>query len=123
MKADRPHPAESALLEGNSQVNIEAIVEQIWADLGGATTRADIREVLLEVAPSYENARVKTYVPILLRKEAFRRLRDGLAYYEEVKTPEPKNGASGKAADSATKDRAESTTKYTRPELNPARTS
>ena len=59
---------------GNSSIDLEAIIEQIWKDLGDTASRSDIRRVVIEVAPRYADARIFTYVPIFMRKEVRRRL-------------------------------------------------
>jgi hypothetical protein len=59
---------------GFSQLDMEAIIEQIWINLGGTASRADIRSVVMEVAPRYAEARIFTYVPIFMGKEVRRRL-------------------------------------------------
>ena len=59
---------------GNSPIDLEAIIEQIWKDLGGTASRSDIRGVVIEVAPRYAYARIFTYVPIFMGKEVRRRL-------------------------------------------------
>jgi len=58
---------------GNSSINLEVIIEQIWKDLGGTASRADIRSLVIDVAPRYADARIFTYVPIFMRKEVRRR--------------------------------------------------
>ena len=59
---------------GNSSIDLEAIIEQIWKDLGGTASRSDIRSVVIEVAPRYADALIFTYVPIFMGKEVRRRL-------------------------------------------------
>ena len=59
---------------GNSSIDLEAIIEQIWKDLAGTASRSDIRSVVIEVAPRYADARIFTYVPIFMGKEVRRRL-------------------------------------------------
>jgi len=59
---------------GNTPIDLEVIIEQIWKDLGGTASRSDIRSVVIEVAPRYADARIFTYVPIFIGKEARRRL-------------------------------------------------
>ena len=59
---------------GNSSIDLEMIIEQIWVDLGGTASRSDIRSVVVEVAPRYAEARFFTYVPIFMGKEVRRRL-------------------------------------------------
>ena len=70
--------AENVLVDGNSQWNTEQFIEQIWRGLEGEMSIAHIRRVLLEVAPAYDNARVKAFVPILLRRDVLERLHDEL---------------------------------------------
>ena len=48
----------------------------IW---GGTVTRSTIRQVLMEIIPKYESARVQTFVPIFVHKETVKRLRTELA--------------------------------------------
>jgi len=69
-----PKPEGSLDADGNSQLDQEAIIEQIWKDLGGTASRSDIRSVVIEVAPRYADARIFTYVPIFMGKEVRRRL-------------------------------------------------
>ncbi len=59
---------------GNSSIDLEAIIEQIWKDLGDAASRSDIRSVVIEVAPRYADARIFTYIPIFMGEEVRRRL-------------------------------------------------
>ena len=59
---------------GNSAIDLEAIIEQIWKDLAGTASRSDVRSVVIEVAPRYADARFFTYVPILMGKEVRSRL-------------------------------------------------
>ena len=59
---------------GNASMDLEAIIEQIWKDLEGTASRSDIRSVVIEVAPRYADARIFTYVPIFIGKEARRQL-------------------------------------------------
>ena len=69
-----PKPEVPLDAEGNSQLDQEAIIEQIWSDLRGTASRSDIRSVVIEVAPRYADARIFTYVPIFMGKEVRRRL-------------------------------------------------
>ena len=82
---DGPQLMENDQAAGSSNWDKETIIEQIWRDLGGVTTHEEIRKALMEVAPAYENARVKTFVPIFLRRDVLQRLQDGVVqtYGEE----------------------------------------
>jgi hypothetical protein len=59
--------------------DVETLLERIWNHLGGTVSRSTVRRVLAEVIPTYESARIQTYVPIFVHKETVRRLRTGLA--------------------------------------------
>ena len=67
-------PAESHAPGGNSHFDLEAIIEQVWKDLGGTASRSDIRSVVIEVSPRYADARIMTYVPIFMGKEVRKRM-------------------------------------------------
>ena len=58
----------------NSKIDLEAVIEQIWKDLGGSASRADVRREVFDVFPRFENARIMSYVPIFLTKEVRSRL-------------------------------------------------
>ena len=71
---DVPKPAVNLDTDENSQIDQEAIIEQIWHDLRGTASLSDIRKVVIEVAPRYADARIMTFVPIFLGREVRRRL-------------------------------------------------
>ena len=64
----------NAVSKNQSDWNVDTITEQIWSDLNGAVTRSVIQEMLLEVIPGYEKARIRTYVPIFIRRDTIKRL-------------------------------------------------
>ena len=85
---------ESDLNSGNNGVNrtqadwvVDTIVEQIWNDLNGTTSRSEIRKVITELAPLYEDVRITTYVPIFLRRDVLRRF----SQYQRAMVAESKN--------------------------------
>ena len=49
--------------------DVETVIEQVWQDLQGEVNRSAILQVLLKIIPKYENARITTYVPLLVRRE------------------------------------------------------
>ena len=61
--------------DDHSDLDVGMMVEEIWNDLQGRGNRSVIRQTLLEILPKYENARVRTYIPILVRREALETLR------------------------------------------------
>ncbi len=79
--------AEQVLNDGNSNWDAERFIEQIWHELEGAFSRSRIKNVLVETAPAYEHARIKTYVPILLRRDVLLRLRNELKVEQRPKRP------------------------------------
>ena len=52
------------------------LVESIWEGSNGRVTRDEIREIAHEVATNYKNATVDLFLPILIRRETRRRLRE-----------------------------------------------
>ena len=87
MKDGGSRPAINAPVDGKSQIDTEAVIEQIWNDLNGTTSRADIRKVITELAPLYEDVRITTYVPIFLRRDVLRRF----SQYQRAMGAESKN--------------------------------
>ena len=69
-----PKPSVNLNAGKNSQIDLDVIIEQIWADLEGTASHSVITELVNEVFPRYANARIKTYIPIFLSKEVRRRL-------------------------------------------------
>ncbi len=76
-----------AIPNGLLDLDMEPLVEQIWNDLQGAVQRSTIQRELGEVIPAFASARIKTYVPIFVRRNTVRRLRAGLV----VGSLEPKH--------------------------------
>jgi hypothetical protein len=55
--------------------DVDSITEQILSDMNGAFTRSIVQEVLEEIVPNYEDARVQSFVPIFIRRDVVERLR------------------------------------------------
>jgi hypothetical protein len=62
-------------VEKDTDWDIETMIDQVWHQLQGQVSRAAIQSVILEIISRYENARVTTYVPILVHREAVDTLR------------------------------------------------
>jgi hypothetical protein len=45
-------------------------VQGIWRDLQGQVDRARIHEILVDLFPLYQEARILSFVPILMRRDA-----------------------------------------------------
>ena len=56
--------------ELHSDLDVGAIREQIWNDLQGRVSQDAIQQALLEILPKYKSARVRTHIPIFVRREA-----------------------------------------------------
>ena len=52
----------------------KALVESIWKALDGRVDREQIRQASLEAEAGYQNATVKTFIPIFIRREVLERL-------------------------------------------------
>ena len=75
-----------APVKRDSDWDIETMIDQVWRQLQGSVSRAAIQAVILEIIPRYENARVTTYVPILVHREAVDTLRTRLDEARSVGT-------------------------------------
>jgi hypothetical protein len=56
-------------------LDLAALTEELWDDLGGEVDRQTIRRVLTEVVGTYQDARITTFVPIFVRRDALEILR------------------------------------------------
>ena len=54
----------------------DLLIEKIWCDLGKRITHEHIRQVALEVAAEFREAKVTTFVPIFIHRLTFDRLRE-----------------------------------------------
>jgi len=55
--------------------DIDKIAHEILRDLNGSVTLSVIQKTLERVIPRYESARIQTFVPIFIRREAVKRLK------------------------------------------------
>ena len=73
-----PARLDSVVAEGDSDMAQElddALVEQIWGDLNGQVSRPMIRQVATDVAAMFQDAKVRTFVPIFIRRTTCEQLR------------------------------------------------
>lgn len=68
-------PGKNAIGKNQVNRNVDTITEQILTELNGVASRSTIQEVLSEVLPRYENARIQTFVPIFVRRDVVEQLR------------------------------------------------
>jgi hypothetical protein len=92
MNGSKPKTGTGIVASSYTDWDVGTLIEQIWNDLGGTVSRSTICQVLMEVIPKYESARVQTYVPIFIHKDTVKRLRVGLAEAAPDDTPEPAEG-------------------------------
>lgn len=52
----------------------DLLVDSIWCDLGKRIPHEHIRQVALEIAAEFREARITTFVPIFIRRQTLRRL-------------------------------------------------
>lgn len=52
----------------------DLLIERIWCDLGKRMPQEHIRQVALEVAAEFREAKVTTFVPIFVRRLTLKRL-------------------------------------------------
>ena len=53
----------------------KALIESIWKALDGRVDREHIRQAILEAAAGYQNATVKAFIPIFIRRDVLQRLK------------------------------------------------
>jgi hypothetical protein len=75
MLAETERTALGGESNGGIPLGLEALTEELWGDLHGRVERQAIHQVLTEVASKYRDARILTFVPIFVRRDALRILR------------------------------------------------
>ena len=58
-------------------VDLDELTERIWRDLHGQVDQTKIRQVLVDLKPKYQEARILTFIPLLMRRNAIEILRRG----------------------------------------------
>ena len=58
-----------------SIVDLEELTESVWCDLHGTEDPRRIRHVLVDFLLKYKDARILTFLPILMRRDAVKILR------------------------------------------------
>ena len=84
MNESNPKTGTETIPRSDPDWDIEPLLERVWNHLGGTVSQSTIRQVLAEVLPDYESARIQTFVPIFVHKETVKRLRAGLAEAQEI---------------------------------------
>ena len=64
-----------AMSEESSDWNTEDLVEQVWNDLAKSTPRPTIHQTVTRLLAKYDDAAIRRYVPLLVRREARELLR------------------------------------------------
>jgi hypothetical protein len=73
--ADARRAAPAGASNSGLPVDLGVLTEELWGTLAGAVDRQTIRQVLAEVEPKYRDARIPTFVPIFVRRDALAILR------------------------------------------------
>ena len=79
MDGSEPKTGTGTLAGSYPDWDVQTLLERIWNHLEGTVSRSTVRQVLAEVIPNYESARVLAFVPIFVHKETVKRLQAGLA--------------------------------------------
>jgi hypothetical protein len=58
-----------------SIVNLEEMTDSVWLELHGTVDTDQIRHVLIDLLLKYQDARILTFLPILMRRDAIEILR------------------------------------------------
>ena len=66
---------ENAVYRIQGDWDVDTVTEQIWSDLKGTVARARIQEVIKDVIPKYEGARIQIYVPLFIRRDTVNQLK------------------------------------------------
>jgi len=52
----------------------DGLIDEIWNDLGGIISQEVIREVVNEIVAEFQDATVRSFIPILLQREVRERM-------------------------------------------------
>lgn len=68
----------SSATEANDEANTflsDELIQEIWVSLAGEVTREHIYQIATEVASEYKDAKVTTFLPVLIRRQTLERLK------------------------------------------------
>ena len=69
--------------EEGSDWNTEDLVEQVWNDLAKSIPRPTVQQTVTRLLAKYDDATIRRYVPLVVRREA----RELLRYYQSSNHP------------------------------------
>lgn len=71
-----PNPSivNTSSIEDDIVLAEDGLIEEIWSDLGGRISQEVIRQVVDEIVAEFQDATVKSFIPILLQREARARI-------------------------------------------------
>ena len=75
MNANPVEPLSMKAEAGVSIVDLDDLTEKVWRDLQGQVDQSKIRQVLVDLKPKYQEARILTFIPVLMRRNAIEILR------------------------------------------------
>lgn len=64
---------------GRSDWNINAMIEELFNEMNGSVSRSIVEQTLVTLFANYEDAPIKRFVPILVRRQAKDLLREEAA--------------------------------------------
>ncbi len=50
-------------------IDLDQLTDAIWEEMKGRINKVEIRQILEQILPSYQDARIWGFVPILMRRE------------------------------------------------------
>lgn len=56
----------------------DALIEMVWRDMHEKVSRAHVSEMVSEVSEKFHDAKITTYIPIIVRRMTCERLREEL---------------------------------------------
>ena len=87
MNASKPKTGTERVDRSYPDWDVETLLERIWNHLGGEVSRSTVRQVLAEVIPNYESARIQAFVPIFVHRETVKRLRARSTSWSSIRKP------------------------------------
>jgi hypothetical protein len=63
-------------IDDHSEWDIEALTEEVWLELDGTVSRTEVELTVLNLFAKYEDAHVRHFVPVVVRRRALLILRE-----------------------------------------------
>ena len=59
----------------------DSLVEDVWQELAGRVSHAQVRRLASEIAVEYQDASVQAFVPIFIRRKVLTQLEEDLGHH------------------------------------------